>query len=181
MIETKISTLTPIVQVHAVTTSEDLEAVRVLLQEYTGFLATFISAEQLSFEYRFAEIAALPGDAVPPLGVILLARVGDEPAGCIVVGPMTLNSGFQAAELCRMFVRPALRDRGLGRQLVATAIDFARAAGHAALYLENDPNTMAAAAYLYRSFGFVQTEPENNDHTLRHATFFRLELSTTSS
>lgn len=178
MIESKTSTLPTIVQVHAVTTSEDLEAVRALLQEYTGYLATFISAGHLSFEYRFAEIAALPGDAVPPLGVILLARVDDEPAGCIVIGPMKLNSGSPAAELRRMFVRPALRDCGLGRRLVATAIDFARAAGHAALYLENDPNTMAAAAHLYRSFGFVQSEPQSNDHTLRHATFFRLELST---
>ncbi len=181
MIETKISALSTVVQIHAVTTSEDLEAVRGLLQEYTRFLATFISVEQLSFEYRFAEIAALPGGAVPPLGVILLARVDDEPAGCIVIVPMKLNSGSQAAELRRMFVRPALRGHGVGRRLVATAIDFAHAAGYAALYLENDPNTMAAAAHLYRSFGFVQTEPQSNEHTLRHATFFRLQLPPSSS
>ena len=155
---------------------EDLNAVRTLLREYTAYLATFIRPDQLSFEYRLAELENLPGDSTPPRGALLLARLRGEPAGCIAFGPLKLDTGADAAELRRMWVRPELRGHGIGRHLVSVAIARARAAGHAELYLENDPETMAAAAHLYRSFGFRRTTPQRNDHTLVHATFFRLDL-----
>jgi putative acetyltransferase len=167
------------IQVRLAESQKDLEDVRELLREYTELLATFIQPDQLSFEYRYAEIASLPGAAVPPKGGIVLALVGDALAGCTVIGPMTLHSGDDAVELRRMFVRPAFRGLGVGRQLLSRAIDLARTAGHSALYLENDPNTMAAAAHLYRTFGFVEIEPQDNDHSLRDATFFRLRLGCT--
>ena len=166
----------PGLEIREATSPEDLDAVRTLLREYTAYLATFIRPDQLSFEYREAEIVALPGDSVAPLGALLLARLRGKPAGCIAFGPLALSSGGQAAELRRMWVRPELRGHGIGRQLVSVAITRARAAGHSELYLENDPKTMAAAAHLYSSFGFVWTPPERNDHTLVHATFFRLDL-----
>ncbi len=154
----------------------DIDHVRMLLREYTDYLATFIRADQLSFEYRIAELAALPGDSIAPLGALLLATMEGQPAGCIAFGPMNLGCGERVAELRRMWVRPAYRGHGIGRELVSAAIARARAAGHSALYLENDPKTMTAAAHLYQSFGFMRTAPQHNDHTLAYATFFRLDL-----
>ena len=170
------SGVAPVLEIRDAATPEDLDAVRALLREYTAYLATFIRPDQLSFEYRLAELENLPGDSAPPRGALLLARLRDEPAGCIAFGPVKLDTGAEAAELRRMWVRPELRGHGIGRQLVSVAIARARAAGHSALYLENDPETMAAAAHLYRTFGFVLTPPQRNDHTLVHATFFRLDL-----
>ncbi len=159
---------------------EDIDAVRTLLREYTAYLATFIRPDQLSFEYRLTELENLPGDSTPPRGALLLGRLRGVPAGCIAFGPLKLDSGAEAAELRRMWVRPELRGHGIGRQLVSIAIARARAAGHSELYLENDPETMAAAAHLYSSFGFRKTPPQRNDHTLVHATFFRLDLRAAS-
>ena len=170
------SSVHPDLEIRDAASPEDLDAVRTLLREYTNYLATFIRPDQLSFEYRLAELANLPGESVPPQGALLIARLRGEPAGCIAFGPLRLDTGDEAAELRRMWVRPHLRGHGIGRQLVSIAIARARDAGHTALYLENDPETMASAAHLYRSFGFVETPPQRNDHTLIHATFFRLDL-----
>ena len=171
------SSLPPKLVIRDAASPEDLEAVRTLLREYTAYLATFIRPDQLSFEYRLAELDNLPGDSTPPHGALLLARLGGEPAGCIAFGPLKPDTGAEAAELRRMWVRPELLGHGIGRQLVSVAVARARATGHTALYLENDPETMAAAAHLYQSFGFRETPPQRNDHTLVHATFFRLDLS----
>jgi GNAT superfamily N-acetyltransferase len=49
-------------------------------------------------------------DLAPPTGVFLLARYGDDPAGC--AGLRVLGS--RTVELTRMFVRPAFRGTGGG-------------------------------------------------------------------
>jgi ribosomal protein S18 acetylase RimI-like enzyme len=84
---------------------------------------------------------------------MLMLRIGGEPAGCVAV-----PAAGDGAELKRLYLAPAHRGRGLGRQLACAAIDAARAAGHRTLRLDTLA-TMAAAAGLYRALGFREVSP----------------------
>ena len=98
-------------------------------------------------------------DLVPRLrafpGVsVLLARVGDAPAGVAVC--FTGFSTFRARPLTNVHdlaVAPRWRGQGLGRRLLATVVDLARARGHCKVTLEVREDHAAARA-LYRRLGF---------------------------
>lgn len=60
-------------------------------------------------------------------------------------------------ELRKMYLRPDLRGRGLGKRLLATAIDHARQAGRRRMELETN-RAMTGAVGLYRSRGFREVE-----------------------
>jgi putative acetyltransferase len=64
-------------------------------------------------------------------------------------------------ELRKMYLDPSLRGRGIGGQLLALALDHARAAGFRRMELETN-HAMAAAIALYQRAGFVEmaAEPE---------------------
>lgn len=91
----------------------DLEAVRTLLTRY---------AEEQGFKLCFQgfdrELAGLPGDYAEPKGCLLLARTGGAAAGVVALRPL----GVGAVELKRLYVRPADRGTGLGRQLAEAAV-----------------------------------------------------------
>ena len=129
----------------------ELDSVRDLFLEY---------AASLNFNTCFGgfdqELAALPGDYVPPRGCLLLARKADAVAGC--VGVARVDS--ETCEMKRLYVRPPFRRAGLGRGLAAAAIARARALGYRRLCLETLP-TMLEARSLYRSLGFAPCAPYN--------------------
>jgi ribosomal protein S18 acetylase RimI-like enzyme len=100
------------------------------------------------------ELASLPGDYAPPRGRLLLALDNNQPAGCVALRPLDATTG----EMKRLYVRPAHRGSGLGRDLVQAAIVQACAAGYARLLLDSLPKMHAAIA-LYRGFGFTEIEP----------------------
>ncbi len=127
----------------------DLDGVRDLFLEYGA---------SLSFNTCFGgfdqELAALPGDYNPPYGCLLLARQGDNVAGCVAVARVDSDT----CEMKRLYVRPCFRRAGLGRALAAAAIARARALGYRRLCLETLP-TMLEARALYASLGFVPSAP----------------------
>src|SRR5437763_14456853 len=93
-----------------------LEEVRGLFDEYWksfGFTPCFQGFE--------TELANLPGDYVPPRGVLYLAPG----QGCVAVRPLSA----QIAEMKRLFIRPSARGSGLGRRLAMAAIEHAKSAG----------------------------------------------------
>lgn len=139
----------------------EIEAVRALFREYEAWVA-----EPRCFAGFERELADLPGE----YGLLLLAEVGGEPAGC--VGLRALPDG--AAEMKRLYVRPAHQGRGLGRRLAAEVIAAARASGHAALRLDTLPK-MAPAIALYRALGFAPCGPYPPAPT-PGALFFELRL-----
>jgi putative acetyltransferase len=74
--------------------------------------------------------------------------------GAEVVGSVALRDlGDGAVELKRMYLRPDQRGRGLGRQLLGVALDWARAHGMRTVRLDTSER-MLAAQRLYEAHGF---------------------------
>ncbi len=131
----------------------DIQAARDLIAEYTASLAI-----DLEFQHVAEELAALPGDYAPPRGLLLVARVDGEPAGCGAIRPLDDSDYANACEMKRLYVRPAFRGFGLGRQLVEALMDGARRAGYATMLLDT-LDEMEAARELYSSLGFGSIPP----------------------
>src|SRR6185437_7678503 len=95
-----------------------IQAVRKLFQEY---------AESLSFNLCFQnferELAALPGEYAPWSGMLLLALIDDQPAGCVALHRLhtvprldddEILAELNVCEMKRLYVRPQFRGCGLG-------------------------------------------------------------------
>ncbi len=111
-------------------------------------------AEALCFQNFDAELAALPGEYAPPGGVLLIARDGGAPAGCVALRRLDAGTG----EMKRMYVREAYRGSGLGRRLAVAVIEEARKRGYMRVLLDTLPK-LAPAIALYRDLGFRETAP----------------------
>jgi ribosomal protein S18 acetylase RimI-like enzyme len=127
-----------------------LEEVRALFLEYAQSLGF-----SLCFQGFDEELRDLPGMYAPPSGRLLLATAEGGAAGC--VGIHRLEDG--AAEMKRLYIRPAFRGQGLGRILAVRACDDARACGYRSLRLDTIAGTMDPAIALYRSLGFREIPP----------------------
>ena len=127
----------------------DVETVRTLFREYQASLGV-----DLGFQDFEAELAALPGEYVRPRGRLLLALDEGAAAGCVAMRPLADDT----CEMKRLYVRPAHRATGLGRQLAERIIDEARSAGYRCMYLDTLPS-MAGAQRLYERLGFRDIPP----------------------
>ena len=125
--------------IRAAETTADAEAVRELFREYAAGLGL-----DLSFQGFDAELA-------DPLGFYELVLLA--PGACVALRRIDAET----CEMKRLFVRPAVRGGGLGRQLSETIVSEARARGYRRMLLDTLP-TMAAARALYESLGFRETE-----------------------
>jgi len=89
-------------------------------------------------------------------------RLEGQPAGC---GGVKLF-GTEYGEVKRMFVRPAYRRRGLGRQILNHLADYARGQGVSVLRLETGIHQTEAIA-LYERYGFRRRLPLERTRTTR--------------
>jgi putative acetyltransferase len=151
---------------------------RRLFREY----AAELDAEQCLARLE-TELAELPGSyTFRHRGVLYLARTtstGSEDdsscekrwVGCVAVRQWSTAIGSthgsgcdNAAELKRLYVRPAFRHGGIGRALVQAALEFCRTHDYTALRLETLTRSTAAIR-LYESLGFVcETNLDDANH-----------------
>jgi putative acetyltransferase len=128
----------------------DLPAITQLFRAYADSLPI-----DLGYQGFDGELASLPGKYAPPAGALLIARDANGAAlGCVAMRP--LEDGV--CEMKRLYVPPAGRGQGLGKQLARAIIEAARAAGHHEMRLDTLASMHEAQA-LYRALGFVEIAP----------------------
>jgi ribosomal protein S18 acetylase RimI-like enzyme len=94
-------------------------------------------------------------DPAATYSVLWVAVDGDE-----VVGSVALREvGDRTLELKRMYLRPEARGRGLGKQLLEIALDYARTNGTEVIRLDTSER-MLAAQRLYEANGFRRVPGE---------------------
>jgi GNAT superfamily N-acetyltransferase len=144
-----------------------VESVRTLFAEYAvslGFSLCFQNFDQ--------ELAGLPGSYRRPDGRLLLARMGDADIGCVALRRI----GPQTCEMKRLYVRLAMRARGVGRHLAGAAIAAAREIGYAKMRLDTVEPLMPEAVALYRQLGFHPIDPYT-PNPLDGALYMELDLA----
>jgi putative acetyltransferase len=132
---------------------EHLAAVRALFTDYAASLGI-----DLCFQNFNAELANLPGEYAAPGGVLLVAWVDGQPAGCGAFRPLPEADYPDACEMKRLFVRPAFRRYGLGRQLAQQLLERATQAGYRNMLLDT-LDDMEAAREMYATLGFEEIPP----------------------
>ena len=147
---------TPAATISAPRTPADHEAIKALFREY---------AESLGFSLAYQdfdqELADFPGKYSSPDGALLLARVGEEPAGTVAL--RKLDKGI--CEMKRLYVKPQFRGRrtadgrSIGRALAEDIVAVGRERGYQRLRLDTIGGKMRQALSLYRSMGFVEIPP----------------------
>jgi GNAT superfamily N-acetyltransferase len=157
---------------------EDTEQARALLKNYGEYLASSPSGTAaVCIPGYEAELRALPGKYLGKEADLLLARVNGERAGCVAITRRVLKDEMNAAEMKRLWVEPRFRGHGLGRRLVGSAIDWARAHQCNAVVLDTVNEAMPEAAELYRSLGFDEIT-RFNENPVPGIRFYRLMLPT---
>lgn len=102
---------------------------------------------------------ALDDEAVrAPHGVFLLATIESLPVGC---GSLKFH-GDAPAELKRIWVASTTRGLGVGRRLLAALEDAAVAGGAPAVQLDTN-GVLTEAITMYRSSGYVEVPPYNDE------------------
>lgn len=134
-------------------TSEELAAVRALFVDYAKSLSV-----DLCFQNFEAELSALPGDYAAPRGALLTIHAGVALVGCCALRPLDAVDYPNAAEMKRLYIRPAYRGHGLGRLLTEGILDAARQA-HYAFVLLDTLSEMESARSLYEDLGFEEVPP----------------------
>ena len=131
----------------------ELDLARQIFREYAQGLGV-----DLSFQDFDGELATLPGEYAAPGGVLLLAWVDGQLAGCGALRALPEADYPNACEMKRLYVRAAFRRYGLGRVLAQALIDRATQAGYSTMLLDT-LDDMEAARGLYVSLGFEEIPP----------------------
>ena len=122
-------------------------------------------AREQGFDHRFegyvAEgLARFSRDYDPARERLWVVEAADgRIVGCVAV--VRASEQRDAAQLRWFLLDPAARGRGLGRRLLGEAVTFAEAAGYRSMHLWT-LRGLAAAARLYRAFGFALVEEKPN-------------------
>jgi ribosomal protein S18 acetylase RimI-like enzyme len=109
-----------------------------------------------------------------PAGLLLVASLRADPIGC---GALKFHDN-EPAEIKRMWVAESARGLGIGRRLLSELEVHAADHGARAVRLETN-KALAEAISLYRSAGYVEVAPFNNEAYAHH--WFEKQLISTST
>jgi GNAT superfamily N-acetyltransferase len=171
------------VQVLIPTTAEQLDWVRELMRAFIAWHRQRHQQDLALIDSYFdasafeSELAGLPGKYALPRGQLLLALVGEKPAGCVALREIDRTR----CEMKRMFVYPQWHGQGVGRALAEAVIRDARAMGYQSMLLDTSIRQAEAQA-LYRRLGFRDIAPYYDlPEALRHwLVFMELPLQTSA-
>jgi GNAT superfamily N-acetyltransferase len=137
-----------------------LEKVRIDDPEVGLLYADFVreADAQLGIDLEAEIETGPPPDLQPPHGVLLLARVGGEPAG--LAGVRHLDT--DVAEVKSMYVVPAHRGQRLGKRLLAEVEEIAMSRGCNRSRLDTS-DYLTDAIGLYRSAGYREVPAYNGN------------------
>jgi DNA-binding MarR family transcriptional regulator/GNAT superfamily N-acetyltransferase len=138
-------------------------------------IAEYFAELARRFDSGFDPARSLPADdqdLVPPAGLLLIARLHAAPVGCAAIKLHT----EEPAEVKRMWVAGTIRGLGLGRRLLTAIEEHASARHVRTLRLETN-RALAEAIMLYRSAGYREVPPFNDEPFADH--WFEKQLSTT--
>jgi GNAT superfamily N-acetyltransferase len=131
-------------------TQQQADAAFALIEEYYEAVGVIVRDDRAALEHYLAS----------PDSPIWIACVDSAPAGCVMLRPMPQIP--LAAEVKRLYVRPAFRGMRLAHALMQAAEDYARSEGHGWLYLDTKDDLHAAIRF-YLSIGY-QPCPRYNDN-----------------
>jgi molybdenum cofactor guanylyltransferase len=132
-----------------------IEIVPFAREHAAGFAALVADTLQ---EFGFERDPELDRDLEDPASTYValwIALVDEDVAGSVALREL----GGDRYELKRMYLRSAHRNRGVGKRLLATALDWAHANGAEVVRLDTTAR-MVAARRLYESAGFVRVPGE---------------------
>lgn len=129
---------------------------RTVAELYEVFVREADGPLGIDLEAEFAD--GPPRDLEPPNGVLLMARLDDEPVG--LGGVRDLDT--EVAEVKSMFVSRAARGRGVGRRLLEELEAIAARRGCWAVRLDTS-DYLTPAVGLYRSAGYVEVPAYNEN------------------
>ena len=164
-----MTTSEPTIRVQDAESEAELDLVRRLFEAFAAEFHPLV-AEIFVVQGFAAEVAGLPGRYAAPSGCLLLAMLGDSPAGCVALR----NLGNGTCEMKRLYVAPPYRSRGTGRFLVEEVLRRGERLGYRRMVLDSLPE-MTGAIALYQRYGFVDTAPYWG-HPTAHPVFMERPL-----
>lgn len=141
--------MTDLIKFNSINSGDDLLHVKELFIEYAKSLGV-----DLSFQGFEEELNSLPGKYAEPEGCIIIALVGETPAGCVALRKID----NKRCEMKRLYVRSGFQGMGIGKELAESIVNKAKELGYDYIRLDTLP-TMKRAQRLYREMGFYEIEP----------------------
>lgn len=109
-----------------------------------------------------AELNDMHGAYDNDLSAYYVVEMNGQVVGVGGYAPLLGTEPGTVAELRKMYLTPALRGQGVGRQLIERCLAETQALGYQTMYLETVPG-MQAAQSLYQKHGFTRTEARMGD------------------
>ena len=129
-------------------------------------LNAYFSELDRRFDAGFDPALSIPADDAElrlPAGLLLVATLRGDPIGC---GALKFHDN-EPTELKRMWVAESARGLGIGRRLLSELEENAAKRGARTVRLETN-KTLIEAINLYRSAGYVEVAPFNEEAYAHH-------------
>ncbi len=146
-------------------TNNDYAVARSLFKEY----ATSIKIN-LDFQHFEEELDGLKNMYAKPFGGIILVKEEEVIIGCVAIRKINGEVG----ELKRMYIKPGYQKKGVGKTLLAKALQLARECNYSIVKLDTLKD-MLPAINLYKQAGFYETPPYYNN-PISTAVYFEIGL-----